>query len=235
MNCEEEKLLLKRFKQCYDFFPEGELNFVDKPDVIVKAENLKIGIELTEVFQDSYRKYSRLKQKSSDRNKFTIKLIYKLQKLVDFTFSVSIFFNDFNYIKDSQREKVLQDAYDLVKDHFVKLQNKQELMFEDITSLPKEINSILILRYDDLDESFNEQPEGGIIEEMTDIHLNSILLKKDKVLTKYESCNEYWLLIKEGNYYAGNFSKINVTIPVNSNFNKVFLFRMKTSEIIELK
>jgi hypothetical protein len=63
----------------------------------------------------------------------------------------------------------------------------------------------------------------------------SIILKKDKLINKYQECDDYWLIIKEGNYYAGSFGEIELLLPIESRFDKVFLYRSAMSQVIQLK
>ncbi len=54
-------------------------------------------------------------------------------------------------------------------------------------------------------------------------------------INDYKPCDQNWLIIREGNYYAGTFAEIEVSMPVSSLFNKVFLFRTNKNEVVVLK
>lgn len=235
MTLNEEKYILDRFKTCYHSFPEGEINKSEKPDFIIKSNKKVIGIEITEIFQDSHEGHSKYQQRSSDRHDFSNKIILELQKFVDFTFHISIDFNDFYHLKKSKEKELLTKTFKATVSHLIRLKNKQEFLIQDYKRLPEEIDSVRIGRYDGLDASFDEKPDGGVVSDMTEIHINSIISKKEEKLKHYKDCHEHWLLIKEGNYYAGTFSDIKIESPIISNFNKVFLFRINQSEVIELK
>ena len=60
-------------------------------------------------------------------------------------------------------------------------------------------------------------------------------MSKEKKLLTYRDCDQQWLLIREGNYYSGSFSDIEIDLPIESLFDKVFLFRTRAREIVELK
>ncbi|SEM31879.1 hypothetical protein SAMN04488008_1163 [Maribacter orientalis] len=235
MTTKEEKYILDQFKTCYKSFPEGEIQKTEKPDFIIQTAKNRIGIELTEIFQDSHNGHSKYQQRSSDRSKFTEKLILELQKFVDFTFHISIHFSDFHHLKKAEEKQLIKKAFKASVNHLIQLKNKQGVLIEDFRKLPEEIDSIRMGRYDGLEESYDEKPDGGIVSDMTNAHIEPIIMKKEKKLKNYQECDEYWLLIKEGNYYAGTFSDIKVEYPISTSFCRIFLFRINKSEIIELK
>ena len=235
MTEDEEVWLLEKFKELYTAFPEGFIKKTESPDFIIENTLQKVGIELTEAFQDSTRGSSFLQRKSSDQDYFVRLLIKNIQPEVPFTFSIGISFNYFNSIKGSERKKICDFVSPLCISILKSLANKESVSIKDHTILPKEIDRIHFSRYDGLKESFITQIEGGSVSNFTDEHLKSILLKKHERLQKYQTCDEYWLLIREGNYYAGSFDEIRLKHPVISAFSKVFVLRTKKSELVQLK
>ncbi|WP_281542569.1 hypothetical protein [Maribacter aestuarii] len=55
--------------------------------------------------------------------------------------------------------------------------------------LPEEIDSIRLGRYDGLEESYDEKPDGGIVSDMTNAHIKPIILKKEEKLKNYQKCD----------------------------------------------
>src|SRR5680860_355839 len=98
-----EKLIMDKFKAIYAGFPKGKIQKSEKPDFLVHSGDKRVGIEITEVFQDSHKGQSNYQQLSSDRHEFTKQLIQELQKFVDFTFHISIHFSYFNHLRKSER------------------------------------------------------------------------------------------------------------------------------------
>ena len=182
MTFKEEKDILEQFKKSYEFFPEGEVKKSERPDFLIQTVENKIGIELTEIFQDSYKGHSKYQQRSSDRHKFTEKLILELQKFVDFTFHITIHFSDFVHLKKVKEKELILKAFKASINHLIQLKNKQEVLIEDFRKLPEEIDSILIGRFDGLNESYDEKPDGGVVSNMTNIHIEPIIEKKEKNL-----------------------------------------------------
>ncbi|WP_281542568.1 hypothetical protein [Maribacter aestuarii] len=128
MTTEEEKYVLEQFKCCYKPFPKGEIEKTEKPDFLIQAAKKKIGIELTEIFQDSYNGHSKYQQRSSDRSKFTEKLILELQKFVDFSFHISIHFSDFHHLTKSKEKELVMKAFKASINHLMQLKNKHGVL-----------------------------------------------------------------------------------------------------------
>lgn len=237
MNTNQEFHFLEKFKELYQDFPNGKIDKSEQPDFIISNEKGKIGIELTEVFQDSHLNngQSKFQQLSSDRHSFTTDLINIIEQYISFTFHIAIHFNDFNHLKKSKKHIVLKKAFKSCINQTLNLENKKSITINDFQVLPEEINSITIGRYDGLDSSYDEKPEGGCVSDLTDVHLNEILKKKHKKLKKYQKCNQFWLLIKEGNYYAGSFAEVKVENEFETDFDKIFLLRSNYNELIVIK
>jgi len=236
VNTEQELYYLDRFKALYRNFPTGKISKAEQPDFIVYSKQGKIGIELTELFQDSHLKgYSEYQQKSSARHIFTNELIGILQKYVSFTFHIGIGFNAFKSVNKLNKDRVIKKAFRATINNILNLDNKQSIVVDDFRILPEEINSIHVGRFDGLEESYDEMPEGGPVSDLENIHIEEVLEKKHRKLKKYKECSEQWLLIREGNYYAGSFAEFKVTKPITTSFDKVFILRSNYNKIIELK
>lgn len=208
----------------------------ESPDYIIKNKDRIIGLELTEIFQDSDGKYSKLQRKSNDWKTFTEEFIKELQPKIDFKFMVGIYFSRFHSIKKSEKHDVILKMVEACMPKLVRLENKKHLIIDYVNcNLPEQIDSIHFSRYDALLESMNFQPEGGPVRELSSPILQKVIDKKDKKLPTYSNCDEYWLVIHEGNYYAGSFTdEIAGQLSIKSTFDKVFLFRTKTLDLIIL-
>ena len=87
------------------------------------------------------------------------------------------------------------------------LKNKQHARLEYEHGLPEEIDFVYMSRYDNMGASFNSKPEGGTVADLTIDYIRPIISKKESKLVDYYRCTEYWLIIVEGNYYAGTFGE----------------------------
>lgn len=67
-------------------------------------------------------------------------------------------------------------------------------------AFPYEINSIGLYRLATLRCNFWSVPSAGFVQEDFVSQMQAIIAKKDRLLTRYQACSEYWLLIvAEGN------------------------------------
>ncbi|MGN7784470.1 hypothetical protein ACTJIJ_08085 [Niabella sp. 22666] len=233
---QEEQWIFDSFIKAYRDADISAYFKTEAPDYIIKLKDLKVGLELTEIFQDSDEKFSELQRNSSDWKTFTEGFITKLQPHIDFKFMVGIDFSRFHSIKKSEKHSVLSKLVESCVPKLKGLQNREHLDLDYYDSVPEQIDSVHFSRYDALPESMNYQPEGGTVRELTSAVLQTVIDKKDKKLRTYSPCDEYWLLIREGNYYAGSFSdEIAEPLVITSAYDKVFLFRTRKNEIISLK
>lgn len=255
MNAEEEEGLISFFKQQYAEFPTGTLRKVIPPPTaadyqLTTVDGRTIGIELTEVFHSEESQ-----RVSSSGYTFTNLLLEKLKGVLPFSFSLDIDIDDTKGIPKSKRNEIIAQLIDFCTVEFLHLQNGEHLRLFHIgidllniadqnvrslilsrgyRNLPDGIKSISVYRYDGT-ESWNARLEGGAVPNLTINYLESILTQKDNLIGKYEPCDEFWLVIKEGNYHAGSFNKIELELPIRSAFNKVFLCRVSRGIILKLK
>ena len=233
---QEEQWIFESFIEAYKDAEISDYFKNEAPDYIIKLNDRKVGLELTEIFQDSDEKFSELQRNSSDWKTFTEEFITKLQPHIDFKFMVGIDFSRFHSIKKSEKHHVVSKLAEVCIPKLMNLQNREHLDLDYNDNVPEQIDSIHFSRYDALPESINYQPEGGTVRELASAVLQTVIDKKDKKLPTYSHCDEYWLLIREGNYYAGSFSdEITEPLVIRSTFDKVFLFRTKKNEVISLK
>lgn len=89
MTREEEIALFTNFRNNYKNFPNGVVEYSDKPDVLIHCDNKVIGIELTEVFQDlNEGKESKLKAIEFQHNKIGQEIVEGLQKHTNLYFQL---------------------------------------------------------------------------------------------------------------------------------------------------
>ena len=235
MTIQEEIALLEIFRDLYADFPTGIIEKSESPDFVVSNKNIRIGIECVEVYQDSFRGKSLLKEKSVFGEKFTDELIELIQKYIPFKFYIGIHFND-EYDYTSKRKRSLIDELTRIAIKELNyLSNKQIVIIEDDNVLPVEIEELQLGRYDEMKNSYNRRPEGGVVYDFDEFHLMSLINKKEDKLDKYQKCDKHWLLIKEGDYFAGSFNNISINVDFKTRFDKVFLLRAMRKELVELK
>ena len=209
----------------------------ESPDFISELSGKQIGIEITEIYQDSDQGSSILKQQSSYKKVFTEVLMSELKKHLSYNFGIDVDIDfripmkksDFNSIAKSIRITCYPYLKDLAGNY-----SSEE--FENYNyNLPEAIKSIRVTRIDDLDEPHNFQSEGGVVPVLTNEHLYDVICKKELALLKFQKCDEYWLIIREGNYHSGSFARdTNLILPFASKFDRIYLLRTSRNELILL-
>ncbi|MBK7212087.1 MAG: hypothetical protein IPH88_02070 [Bacteroidales bacterium] len=232
----EEIWIIEQFQKLYTTSSLENILKCESPDFIASLSGIKTGIEITQVFQDSNNgQHSKLQQYSSDSASITNQIIKELQPLFNFHFSIGIVISEKYPIKKSNRKQIIKNIKDRCIPALSNLQDRQIIDLDYYDGLPQEVEKIFIDRFDNMDFSFDSRPEGGIVKNLFLDHIQPILSQKEQKINKYLTCDQYWLIIAEGKYYAGSFSKIMIETPINSSFDKVFLIRTNKNELIELK
>lgn len=234
MNRSQEEYIFKAFKELYTDFPEGKYIRGEQPDYIIHTSGKTIGVEITQIFIDSYTdSSSNEKRKESLHSMVGHTLCQKLIPIVPFKFLLSIDYSKNNFSKFDIN--IITSACEIYfKQIQFSIQDYTPIDINNFGQLPKEIDSINLFRYPSLKDSSFVESAGGITPNLTSQHLQAILDKKDKSLKKYKPCNEHWLLIEEGTFYADSFDDI-VVDQIKTDFKKIFLYRHSKKEIIELK
>ncbi len=236
MTLEEEEWIFEMFVRLHPDVYRKDFKKTESPDFTLQLEEKIIGVELTEIFQDSTDKDSKLQKKSSDGISFTEDFIKEIQPNIPFKFAVNFHFSRFHPIRKFERQNLIKEISKICIPSLIRLHNKEFLDFDYYNGIPEQIDLIQFSRYDALNESYNSRSEGGIVRSLTSEPLQKVINKKEKKLRNYSPCDEYWLVIREGNYYAGSFSDdIDEEITVKSNFDRIFLLRTKKEELIILK
>jgi hypothetical protein len=254
MNNLEEENLINSFKKAYIPFPEGVLSKMNPPYadyLLITNFGKSFGIELTETFHNE-----KSKRASETTNEFTNAVLNILKNKLPFRFSISIDLNPLIGVPKSKFAQIANTVSDICCIEFwdlKDLQHREIFHFEDdlneiednkfksiilargYRNLPKGIENITIFRTDAITESWNSRGEGGVVPDFGIEHLNPILIKKEQALLKYKQCDSYWLVIKEGNYFTGYFKNISMPTPIESTYDKVFLYRSTAQKIVELK
>lgn len=178
---ERERWIMDLFIDSYKDEKLTILQEQESPDFIVGLANKRIGVELTEVFQDSHLGISKLKQSSSDGSSFTEDFIALIQSNVPFKFSIGINFNKSHSIRKSKKQEILSQLKNICVPKIIGLLDREHLEFDNYyDSFPNEIDGIHIYRFDGMDESIDSRPEGGAVSRLTFKHLEKLLLNKEE-------------------------------------------------------
>ncbi len=251
MTKNEEKYLFQMFQEKYKNMPAGKPDFGDTPDVIITIPTGEtIGIELTECIYDE-----NLMKESEYQIKFNEKAIAQLEEIIPFKFHLDIDLDTKKPIKQNQIESTIKGIIEVCVKEFGSLQPYESKSVEKLNvdwdaaapniqqyfldrgyrKLPTGISRIQITRYDILTKSRHPESKGGVVPDFTQDHLNDILTKKDKALSKYKVCNQQWLVIGEGGDFYSYMNNIKIEKGFITKFDKVFMYRRWNSEVVVLK
>lgn len=124
---------------------------------------------------------------------------------------------------------------DILSTYLISLPKRQIITIDNHGQLPNEIVSACLSYSRKFTASIYIPSEFGSVSNLTSDHLERILVQKEEAKKGYKICDEYWLLIKEGNFYAGSFDNIDINKKVKTSFDKVFVYRSFIPEIIKVK
>ena len=238
---ELEIIIIDSFKENYKDFPKGELLQSESPDFTIVNGDIKIGIEIAEVFQDSHAsKGSKLKQIESVQKKFEESLMEAIQKHTEKHLVLGVELVSPHTIASNMIEALVKECLPSCLEFIMNNESYNTIhlsnhYYQLHHPLPDEVDEIFIMIAPDHVPSFNDQSQGGTVSNLEFRHIEPTLKRHSEALFKYKPCNEYWLLIREGNYYAGSFQDVDIPVPIQSAFDKVFLLRTRHNEVIELK
>lgn len=241
---EHELFIATKFKEKYNSFPEGELlqsEVGTNPDFILTTDTKTIGIEVAEVFQDSHLdNHSHLKRDESVQDKFENLLLEAIQQHTDKHIALGVTLSSHHTLASNRMKELVKQCrpscMEFIWNNEVRSHIRLSNHYYDLNHpLPDEVDEIFIMILPENIPSFNDQSQGGTVSNLELKHIEPTLIKHSKAMTKYKPCDEYWFVIREGNYHAGSFQEVIIDTPIHSKFNKVFLLRTKSDEVLELK
>ncbi len=237
---DEKKALEKRlfidFLKSYDHNIGDSIEFSESPDIIYQLEGSKVGVEITEYFHDQNEKHSALKATESVSQKFGNQIITKLneEKLTDFFHFEIDFSNEFKF-SAKNLDRNVSIVIQKIKSYLEYFDLKNGIRIDDLELMKSGINRIYLTSSINNNYFFGNF-QGGSIGDIQNHQIEQIIDKKNGFLerNKYQSCDEYWLIIRIGNYYAGSYDNIIAFNPSKKGFKKVFLFDYAESKLIEV-
>ena len=251
MNRQEEEYHFKQFVENYSEMPVGNTEFKDRPDVIyTTSEGRTIGIEITECIYDE-----KAKKKNEDQIKFNNDVIKKLENKLPFNFILNIEINSEIQIKQRNKNSIIDKLVTFCCKEFQQISANNTITYENLDidwnnldseikqimlnqnhrELPPEITEISITRFDELEKSDHLESSFGSVPSFKKEDLEKILVKKNKTLKNYTKCDEHWLLIIEGWDFYAYFSDIELIPEIDTEFDKILMFRRWTKEVISIK
>jgi len=204
-NKKRELRFVELFKSAYKGFPAGEIiadKNQERPDVLVKTPQAKIGIEVTSLYND------KLKRAESECEKAVLEArrLYEKRNLP--CLYVSVHIGGENSFNRKNRRRFAVAIANLVAinipsvNRFVEVDND----WNNPNQFPYEIDSIYIYRHSWPEENRWSAPSAGLYRENFVDELQSVISKKDSKLRGYaRDCKEHWLLVVAENNGPSTF------------------------------
>jgi hypothetical protein len=234
MNYNQEEYVFKAFKKLYSRFPAGECIRDEQPDYIVYGADSVIGIEITQIFIDNHIDSSlNEKRMESLQSMLGENLCDRLDPKVPFKFVLSIDFSKKGFAK-SEIPLIVKSCETYVKQLHFPQQDFNSIDLKNWGQLPDQIENLNLFKFPSLKKSLFSEVAGSVLPELTEKNLQVVLTKKGKALKQYKACDEHWLLIEEGTFVSDSFGDIAVN-RLDTNFNKVFLYRHSKGQVVQLK
>lgn len=237
MDFTEEKSILERFKTNYDSFPTGEIDQPDKPDFIVHGSK-KIGIELTQIFQDQESSKGSFLRSIEEYKRKTLNVLIELLNTSELNNSVvSLDLNNEHLDKSINPKTIAEECF---KDIVSKFRDKQyenhtTYTIENVNHLPNSIESYNIWFDSNLSNAEYVVTTGAVGKPITNKVLQFVLDKKEIALKNFAPCDSYWLIIKEGSFGSDYFPQIKVEPKsLKTSFDKIFILRQFSPLIVEI-
>ncbi len=233
-NEREQYSHILRFKESFSSFPEGILCFDDNPDVLIKTPQGFLGVEHTRLYRTLLKEQESLEQRIVDR----AKEIYEssggapLYITVMFDSKIRLSVRDIESIAASLKGIVCRYIPN-VGEPFV----LEGWRFGSEGCSPS-VRTIFIDRPDNSCEMFWGVGRGGAVPDLASEQIRERIEDKEAKLGNYLSrCSKIWLLIVEDGFGPSSYFVISDEVKkqiYESSFDRIFLFRNFSREVIEL-
>ncbi|MGR6872059.1 hypothetical protein ACU6U9_07090 [Pseudomonas sp. HK3] len=220
----------------------SDIKKTEQPDFIVEVGGKKIGVELTQAHRSLNNSKLKVRQVEVAQEKFSKDIFHGISPHIPLEVS-------FSYINDIAVDSIEEDKKSIIqainevsrlmtKGEVRRLVNYQECKLnEDFCSvLPSFLESIQLLNGGQ-ETSQLTSSRILLLESFTEKDLHKILKSKHEKLKNYCECDEQWLVITSG-YLPGSFnmemnlvsqasvfSGIDLSLPISTDFNRVYFYQ----------
>ncbi|MBX2832251.1 MAG: hypothetical protein KTR23_14090 [Rhodospirillales bacterium] len=239
-----------------DSIEYDSLKCAERPDFLMVVRGRLIGVEITMAVRNLHGTHFPSKQIEQAHRDFARKLLERVKPKLHL--EIGLIFNDEIPVAKSAVAKALDAVVPEIErvsenmaHHSVRrlVRDKEDFRGDtgQILSVCKEIPEFLQhiqLLNDGHKFTCVCGSRGGVLSDFTDEDLVPILLKKHKALKGYQHCDEHWLVIVAGALppiympkeppkiliptMASAFGDLVVTMPVQSDFDRVCYFKCPT-------
>lgn len=233
-NEREQYSHILRFTESFPDFPKSFLCFDDNPDVLVKTSEGMLGIEHTRLYWENLKEQESLEERIVDR----AREMYEssggppLRVNVLFDSNVRLGVKDIDSIAASLNRLVCSympdvgESFDLEGWRFVS------------RGFTPSIVMIFIDRLNNSGEMLWGVGRGGVVPDLPSDSIRKSIQDKESKIGRYlDKCSRIWLLLVEDGFAPSSYFDISEEVkkdPYESKFDRIFLFRNFSREVIEL-
>jgi len=230
MNQNEEIRLFKRFIKILEPNNNWEFEPRDKPDFELILPKKTIGVEITEILDQERRSRQMLLRQIGEL------VVSDLDQKALKPFHLNLSFQPGLRIKKSD----ISDYAKAIADQIYRLigpsPSKETYQFDFDATSTNGFTGFTILFSKALTKSYFSESATGFVPNFSKEEFSEIILKKNEALKSYHPYDEQWLVIAEGNFLAGSVDRLEtVSDSTKSEFDRIFVFRQQTQEIIKIK
>lgn len=232
----KERSQLNLFRNSYNGFPKGSLQNFEKPDFIVDNNKKRIGIELTDLYNEVAEFSTPLQKRESLKKKILDSAMEMYQRHNLPKIKVTVSFND-HYLKKIDKNRVEKITKMLVNFLINRVPKMETYIKRDFSS--EEIFSIEVLKKIDFSNNSFTAIDYAYITDVGVTQVENVLQDKNEKFKNYKGCDEYWLVIcYDGPQLSRAFYEVTNKV-LNQifvcKFNKLFLLKESIPRTYELK
>lgn len=237
---EVERWQFNQFISLFPGFPAGQIETSEEPDFIVDTGDLKIGVELTDLYWENPVDSSPQQAQESLRFRIaeTAQRLYEKEGLPNLY--ASIHFNSQYVLRKSEVQRLSKMIADVLVKNVPSIGQSygEEYDWDNRDYFPEEIMHISAYNFPSAEQSFFHSPSAAFVPTLEEKDIRRVLLLKADKLARYrERCNEVWLLINCDVGQLSSFFKHEeavLQLSYQSHFDRVFLCRHMEHKIHEL-
>jgi hypothetical protein len=235
----EEMRLVEQMRRALGGTPAGQIEPVDEPDVCIVTADRRIGIEVTELHQNSDPGQAPRRLQESERSGIVGRARVLAEASGMPVVDVAVHFNESILIHKNDRSRVVNELVQFVSEHLPGSEGSAtvDLWWQPGNSLPW-IRTVRLFRADILTRHHWSVPESGWVQMDFSSELQAAIDEKNSRHARYaQHCDECWLLVvASGGRPSGLFEASDETRnhAYCSLFARTFFMEGFTGSLLEL-
>jgi hypothetical protein len=233
-NEREQYSHILRFKESFSDFPEGILCFDDNPDVLVKTREGFLGIEHTRLYWGSLKEQESLEQRIVDHAK------EMYEESGGPPLYINVLFDPNVRLRVKDIDSIASSLYGLICRYVPHVGERIDL--EGWRFVSRGFSPAVMMIFLDRPTASCEMSwgvgRGGVVPDLPSDSIRERIQDKESKKARYlGKCSKVWLLLVEDGFAPSSYFDIPDGLKsenYKSTFDRIFLFRNFSREVIEL-